>query len=337
MKSSQSIALLLVGFLFALLIACSKHSSSSAAAGGFHVELHPIALDLEKPERVAFGRLKLVGAFHLRSSDSRFGGLSGLAIGKDGRLYAVSDRGFWLSARMHLDRNSRLLNVTNWRIASLLTTTKRPVRNLFTDAEGLAQGPDGSFFVSFEQSHRIWRYPASPEPFSRPAIPVPLRSEMIEAPVNGGLEAISVLPDGRIFAIAEQHENKDGSFKAWMLNGDHWSELSYQAQAGFNPSDAVALNNGDVLVLERRHNLPLRFSARLALIKGNEIRPGGSIRGEEVLRLEPPITADNFEGIAVKEIDEGTMIFLVSDDNYFVLQRSLLLQFLLPNSGHAAH
>ncbi|HEX2227424.1 MAG TPA: esterase-like activity of phytase family protein [Candidatus Binatia bacterium] len=336
MKSSQSFALLLAGFLIALLIACSKHSSSSAA-GDFHVELQPIAVDVEKPERVEFGRLKLVGAFHLRSSDSRFGGLSGLTIGKDGRLYAVSDRGFWLSARMHLDRNGRLLNLTDWQFATLLTTTKRPVTNLFTDAEGLAQAPDGSFLVSFEQSHRIWRYPASPEPFSSPAIPVPLRAEMVAAPTNGGFEAISALPDGRIFTISEEHENDDGSFKAWLLNDNHWSELSYQAQAGFNPSDAVALANGDVLVLERRHNLPLRFSARLTLIRAKDIRPGGSLRGEEVMRLEPPLMADNFEGIAVKEIDEGTMIFLASDDNYFVLQRSLLLQFLLPNSGQAAH
>jgi hypothetical protein len=55
------------------------------------------------------------------------------------------------------------------------------------------------------------------------------------------------------------------------------------------------------------------------------------------MRLEPPLAADNFEGIAVKEIGEGTMIFLVSDDNYFFLQRNLLLQFLLPNSGQAPH
>ena len=337
MKSSQSIALSLAGFLIVLLIACSKHSSSSTTAGNFHVELHPIALDLEKPERVSFGRLRLMGAFHLRSTDSRFGGLSGLTIGTDGRLYAVSDRGFWLSARMQLDRDGRLLNLSNWQIASLLTTTKRPVRNLFTDAEGLAQASDGSFFVSFEQSHRIWRYPAAQEPFSKPAIPVPLRVEMTAAPSNGGFEAISALPDGRIFAIAEEHQNKDGSFKGWLLNGDRWSEFSYVALANFNPSDAVALKSGDVLVLERRHNLPLRFSARLTLIKANDIRPGGTLRGEEVMRLEPPLAGDNFEGIAIKEIGEGTMIFLVSDDNYFVLQRSLLLQFLLPNSGQALH
>jgi hypothetical protein len=44
---------------------------------------------------------------------------------------------------------------------------------------------------------------------------------------------------------------------------------------------------------------------------------------------------DNFEGIAVRETHEGTMIFMVSDDNYFTFQRTLLLQFLLPNSEKA--
>lgn len=331
MKSSQSIALLLVGFFIAWLVACSKHSSSSAASSGFRVELHPIQFDPENRERGALERLKLVSAFHLRSNHSRFGGLSGLAVGNDGRLYAVSDRGFWLSARMHLHSNGQLLNLTDWQIASLLTTTKTPVRHSFTDAEGLAQEPDGSFLVSFEQAHRIWRYPASPEPFSSPAIPVSLRPEMIEAPVNGGLEAISVLPDGRIFAIAEEHVNQDGSFKAWLLDGGSWSELSYVSPAGFNPSDAVGLKSGEVLVLERRHDLPLRFSARLALIKANDIRPRAALKGEQIVRLEPPLRTDNFEGVAVKETGQGTMIFLVSDDNYFSFQRTLLLQFLLPN------
>ena len=33
------------------------------------------------------------------------------------------------------------------------------------------------------------------------------------------------------------------------------------------------------------------------------------------------------------ETGEGTMIFLVSDDNFFPLQRTLLFQFLLPKNG----
>jgi hypothetical protein len=335
MKATPFLALLAAAFLGAWLAACSKYSKSSLAAGDFRVDLHSLELDPNDPKRIEFGRLKLLGDFYLRSNDSRFGGLSGLAIGTDGRLYAVSDRGFWLSARMHLDPNGRLLNLADWQIAPLLTPAKKRLPKKLTDAEGLAQTPDGTFVVSFEHAHRIWRYPAPPATLAGAAMPVWVPSEIARAPANGGLEAISVQPDGRILAIAERVENGDGSLKAWLIKDGHSDPLSYLPRSGFSPSDAVALKNGDVLVLERRHSLPVRFSARLTLIKANQIRPGATLKGEEIVRLEPPMQTDNFEGIAVRETREGTMIFMVSDDNYFTFQRTLLLQFLLPNSEKA--
>ena len=334
MKQSRFLLLLLLAvFLFAWFVACAKYSRSSAAAGGFRVQLQPVELDLNDPQRVQFDRLKLLGAFQLRSSDARFGGLSGLAIGSDGRFYAVSDRGFWLSAQIHLHANGRLADFTDWHIAPLLGPAKTRIKTGLTDAEGLAQAPDGSFLVSFEHVHRIWRYPGPPETLKGAATPIGLPDEILEAPANGGLEAISVRPDARVLAIAERLEYRGGSYRAWLIKNGRSERLSYVAAAGFKTSDAVALRNGDVLVLERRHDLPLRFSARLALVKAKDIRAGATLKGREKIRLEAPLRTDNFEGIAVKETAEGTMIFLVSDDNYFSFQRTLLLQFLLPNSG----
>jgi hypothetical protein len=333
MRSNQFIAFAAAALLVAWLFACGKYSGSSLAAGDFRVELHPIALDPEDPKRVEFAGLKLLSAFHLRSNDARFGGLSGLAIGADGRLYAVSDRGFWLSAAMHLHTSGRLLNLTQWQIAPILTPAKTAATKILTDAEALAQGPDKSFVVSFEQVHRIWRYPAPPETFAGAAVPVTLPDDALKAPSNGGLEAMTVRPDGQILAIAESLQNPDGSVRAWLINGRRSAQLSYLSEAGLMPSDAASLGNGDVLVLERRHRLPIRFAARLTRIKASHIRPGATLKGEELLRLEPPLRSDNFEGIAVTETPHGTMIFLVSDDNYFLFQRTLLLQFLLPSPG----
>jgi hypothetical protein len=300
------------------------------------VELLPIELDRRDANRTEFDRLKLLGAFQLRSKDTRFGGLSGLAIGADGRFYAVSDRGFWLSARMHVDARGKLLNLSDWQIARLLTPEKTPVSGPLTDAEALGRSADGSFIVAFEQAHRIWRYRPPPEIFHSAAVPVPTPSEILKAPRNGGLEAVSVLPDGRIFAIAEELENPDGSLHAWLIDNGHFGQLSYVPSDGFRPSDATALKNGDVLVLERRYNLLHYFSARLKMVKAQNLRPGAKLSGEELLRLDSPLTVDNFEGVAALETNEGAVIFLVSDDNYFRFQRTLLLQFLLPNTRSAA-
>jgi len=44
------------------------------------------------------------------------------------------------------------------------------------------------------------------------------------------------------------------------------------------------------------------------------------------------LAAENYEGIAVEQTSKGTMIFIVSDDNYSSFQQTLLLQFLLPDA-----
>jgi hypothetical protein len=328
-KSNFFIAALLVGGLSA----GGKYFVLPSAASDLHVELSPTEVDSRNPERAEFDRLKLLGAYELRSKDARFGGLSGLTIGTDQRLYAVSDRGFWLSARMLLDSNGRLTHLADWHIARLLTPEKTPVNGQLTDAEALAQAPDGSFVVAFEYVHRLWRYRAPPETLASPAAPVPTPSDVSKAHRNGGLEAVSVLPDGRIFTIAERLENPDGTLKAWLIGDGRFSTLSYHPEKNFSVSDSAALKNGDVIVLERRFSLPLSFAARLTLIKADQIRPGAALKGEELLRLEAPLRTDNFEGIAVMETEAGTMILLVSDDNYFWLQRTLLLQFILPKTG----
>ena len=56
------------------------------------------------------------------------------------------------------------------------------------------------------------------------------------------------------------------------------------------------------------------------------------LAGKELLKLEQPLAVENFEGIAVQQTSNGTMIFIVSDDNYSRFQQTLLLQFLLPDS-----
>jgi hypothetical protein len=331
-NSRLVIAFLVAAFVIVGTAARTNRYVWPSVSNTLHVELIPIDLDRRDPERAEYDRLVFLGAFLLSSSDPRFGGLSGLAIGVDGRLYAVSDRGFWLSAHMHLHATGRLINLSDWEIASLLTPEKRAVRKHLADAEALARAPDGSFVVAFEHAHRIWRYGAPPKGFLDAAVPVPIPSEILRAPRNGGLEAIGVLPNGRIVAIAEELQNRDRSLKAWLVDNGQSAQLSYVPSDGFRPSDAATLKNGDVLVLERRYSLFRYFSARLKLIKAQDIRPGAMLAGEELLRLAPPLTVDNFEGVAVSETNRGVMIFLISDDNYFQLQSTLLLQFLLPNS-----
>ena len=277
--------------------------------------------------------MTLAGAFHLQSKDRRFGGLSGLSFGKDGRLYAVSDRGYWLSARKDIDENGALTNLVDWEIGPMLTTAMIPVTGRQRDAEALTPARDGSLLVGFEGAHRIWRYSAPPNSVASAPIAVPIPAAVARAPANGGIEGITTLPDGRLLILTEQFTNPDGSVKGWLLDDSQTAELSYVPADGFRITDCAALDNGDVLVLERRYAPFAILSARVTRVDGKNIQPGARLAGKELLKLEQPLAAENFEGIAVQRTAAGTMVFLVSDDNFSSFQQTLLLQFLLPTDN----
>jgi hypothetical protein len=313
------------------LVSCSDAAVDRKTTHARLVELVPIEVDLKRVERRNFGALTLLSAFQLASKDKRFGGLSGLSVGPDGRVYAVSDQSYWLSASMLLDPDA-LKDLVDWRIAPILTTTKLPVRGSLRDAEALAQTRDGSFLVAFEGFHRIWRYSPPPKTFESTPVSVQIPSAVAQAPSNGGIEALATLADGRLLIIAEELENPDGSVKAWVIDDGQFTELSYLPGKGFRVTDCAALNDGDVLVLERRYVPFGILSARLTRVKAGSLRPGAKLAGKELLKLEQPLAVENFEGIAVQQTSNGTMIFIVSDDNYSSFQQTLLLQFLLPDS-----
>jgi len=327
--SNSRLASLVTPLLLLHLAACGIRGDAVFTQPSSLVELLPIDLDEKNPERRQFGRLTLLSAFELHSKDARFGGLSGLSISADGKLYAISDRGYWLSARMRLDSDGRLLDLFDWEIKRLLTPEKKPVSGLLTDAEALARAPDGSFIVAFEQVHRLWRYPPPPNTFDAPAAPVAIPREIAKAPNNGGIEAVTFLSDGRFLVITEEFENPDGSSKGWLIDNGRFTELSYIPTSGFRPSDCAALRNGDVIVLERRYAPFGIFAAVLKLVRRENIRSGARLIGEELLRLDRTLQIDNFEGVAVEEHPDGPIIYMVSDDNYHPLQRTLLLQFQL--------
>jgi hypothetical protein len=326
--------LLLVLFLVSLVYCLRLTTAQTTTNPPVAVELVPIDVDPKQPERRNFGSLTLLSAFQIESKDKRFGGLSGLSIGTDGKLYGVSDNGYWLSAKIEMDRNGVLLNLTDWQIAAILTVANRPVTGGLRDAEALAVAPDGSFLVAFEGAHRIWRYSPPPKTFESTPVPVQIPAAVARAPGNGGIEGLAMLPHGRLLALTEEFSNGDGSFKGWLIDKGQFAELAYFPSKGFRVTDCAGLSNGDVLVLERRYVPFGILSARLTLVKGNSLQPGAKLAGKELLKLEQPLAVQNFEAVAAQHTAKGTMIYIVSDDNYSPFQQTLLLQFLLPNAAH---
>lgn len=306
-------------------------TNAGAAAEPLHITTTPIALHQEDDQVQRVGRLIFLGGLHLKSSDQRFGGLSGLAVSSDGkRLSFVTDKGSWIQVSPRYDSRGFLIGIAAAQIGPLLRPDGQPVRRKRDgDAESLFRTKTG-FLVSFEQKHRFWHYRGTVSPFlSRPkSIGAP--KTLSRAHRNRGIEAAAVLPDGRLFALSENFP-KDAPYVAgWLRESGKWRAISYERTALFYPTGAAVLPNGDLLILERRFTFVGGFATRFVQVPVSALKGKKAIRGLELGRLEPPLVEENFEGLDIRRESSGrTLVYIVSDDNFFPLQKTLLMMFAI--------
>jgi hypothetical protein len=275
------------------------------------------------------GPLRPLGGLVLAPDMLGGGGFSGLHLAPDLTLTLISDRGHWAEARLLLE-DLTPIGLQPLRHGPLRDEAGKPIpRGFAGDAEALARLPDGTWLVPFERRHRIRAYRRLDGPGAYVAPPPGLEN----APPNGGLESLAVLPDGRLFAIAETFAPPDRPElrHTWLGVPGRWVPLYWQPAPGFHPTDAAVLPDGSALVLERRFSLLGGFAARLVMSAPDALpsaREGAVLRGEAILVLDDtPLPAENWEGVAVTRFGDQTLVALISDDNESILQRSLLLLF----------
>lgn len=304
--------------------------AATGAAGEIAVKAVPVALNPQGSGAKTVGKLMFLRGFELVSVHPGFGGLSGLDVSPDGkRLRAISDRGTWLTAALAHDSDGHLVTVDSWRAAPMLTPAGKPVRGRQRDAEGLARSSGDTFLVSFEGRHRIWRYPRALDGLPRP---VPAPRALNDAPVNGGLEGVTVLSDGTVLGMTERHANEDGSLKGWLMKQGSAHEIAYMPANGLNPTGLATLPDGGVLLLERRLTVS-GIHARIVRVAKDQLEQarrsaGTRVRGEILADLKHPMSVDNFEGLTFRRDRAGRMLlYMVSDNNFLPFQRTLLFQF----------
>jgi hypothetical protein len=318
-----------IGLVLALRPAFAE-APASAPGEAIAIRSTAVLLDAADPGKSRVGKLEFRGGLHLTSDDPRFGGLSALSVSGDGgRLVAISDQGGWLAAQLAYDERGHLAGVTGARMGVLHSPSGRPLEGKeFQDAESMAILPDGSVMVGFERHHRLWRFPAGGMALDNPPMPQRVPGNLYKAPLNGGIEALGSLWDGRLFALTEYWIDKD-MVRGWLGGGAGWWEIGYRFEGAYRPSDAGVMANSDLAVLERAYN-PNRgiIGIRVAQVRTADIRRGARLKGEVLAELLPPLTMDNFEGLACRANEKGeTILYLVSDNNFSDKQRTLLMMF----------
>jgi hypothetical protein len=276
------------------------------------------------------GSLKFLSGFELASSDPRWGGFSSmiLTVAGDG-LVAVSDFGDWLRLGLHHDVAGRLTGVGAAEMGFLPGPDGRALGSKgAADAEALAEGPDGGLLVAFERNPRIWLYDGAAPPFAAAPVAFPAPKAILALPRNGGVESLATLPSGDIVALAEGAEAATADIPGWLYRDARWHPIAWIRTLPYRPTDATVLPDGDLLVVERRYSLTGGPGARLSIVPAASIGPGARLAGRLLAELRLPQTLDNFESVAARAAPDGaTLIYLLSDDNRSLLQRTLLLQF----------
>jgi len=320
--------------MLAPLALCLGLVTACTAATGEPIALSadPVALVPGDDGTERVGRLEFRGGLHLRSLDSRFGGLSGLEIDADGgRMIAVSDRGWWVTAALEYGRDGDLVGAGDAAMWPLLGPDEESVAGTrLGDAEALRRDESGALLVSFEQRHRIWRYPGDTGLDEARPKRVPVPTGIRNAPANGGIEALAVLPESGLLAIAERLTAREGLLQGWVFDESAAVPVLYTFEDDFRPTDMTTLPGGGILVIERRFVPPASVSGRFRRFGPDRLAAGRVIDPEEVARLERPAIVDNYEGIAARRSATGEIfVYVISDDNYNLLQRTLLLMFAL--------
>jgi hypothetical protein len=82
-------------------------------------------------------------------------------------------------------------------------------------------------------------------------------------------------------------------------------------------------------VLKRKISFPQGFAAKLAIVDVAEITKNAVVGGDVIATLAAPLLVDNMEGIAITQDNGGTIVWLVSDNNFNIWQRTLLMKFRL--------
>ena len=305
------------------------------------ISARPITgFDKQNTDRQQFGRLRWRGGLELSSTSREFGGLSGLVLDDDGRrLLAVSDAGAWLMAELTY-KGTQPAHVRRAWIGPLRTRDGDPLtRSRDRDAEAvtLANGSldNGLALIAFEGNHRIGWFRITEAGPSAPLHYLENPREARRMASNQGFEAVSVLRGGpfkgSIIAFAERLEDERGHHTGWLWVEGKPQKLHLVDIGGFDITDAASLDDGGLLVLERRFRWTEGVRMRLRLIRPDELSPGAVMQGEVLFEADMAYEIDNMEGVAVHRGPHGeTVVSLISDNNFNpMLQRTLLLQFTL--------
>jgi hypothetical protein len=310
--------------LFAFLATVSGGAAEPLEVQVRQIETFGSGVGADKP-------LEFLGGLDVSSSSYVFGGLSGIDMIDPDRVLMIGDSSTFVTARL-VHEDGRLVGLAEAEIGSLFPDGD--MSKTSGDAEDVALDPNNrsrGVIVRERQAYAMLSFDLTdgrPENFEPKLVGVPDR--MLRS--NSGLESVAYTPAtsplaGEIIAIGERPMRGETDLTGWVAGKGKFSIVRHDK---YDVSSARFLPDGDLMLLERRYAPAFGIAMRLRRIAGDTIKVGARLDGDILLDAGMTSQIDNMEGLAVSQDEAGrTILTLVSDDNFSILQRTLILQFAL--------
>jgi hypothetical protein len=305
------------------------------AQGHIEIKSKPITFfDNKDHDLRRFGKLEFRGGLELTASSKEFGGISSLHMEPDGsRFLALTDTGRWLRGRITYS-GSAPSGIVDAEMAPMLGPDGKTLRaRRWYDTESLTEDA-GTVYVGIERVQQILKFDFAKSGFLARGIPIEVPADFRTMPSNGSLETIAMVPKGlplagTLIVISEAALDASGNNRAYFIGGPHPGVFTVKRTDDFDVTDCALLPDGDLLILERRFSV-LHSGSRIRRIAAADLRPGALVDPEVIFTADFGQQIDNFEGLGLHRTASGeTVLTLVSDNNFFALQRNLLMQFTL--------
>lgn len=274
-----------------------------------------------RPAALAPGQmtgLKLRGAWTLTADRPEFGGFSGLVV-RDGRIYAVSDRGWWMGAEL-LEQDGTLA-LRDAVIAPIRGPDGHRYDSSSSDAEGLTLNR-GRLMVAFERNHRVLRL--NPDGLTE-AVTDPGAFQRLRT--SKGIEALASLPDDRMIGFAEERDGANAPVFVIDSTGNVTESVL--------PVSWLQTVTGADMGPDNRLYLVLReFSALFGLSiqvmrygLGDDDLPLPE-SSEILAKLGQASGIGNMEGLSLEARPDGSIrLWMISDNNFADDQNTILAVF----------
>jgi len=329
-------AVIALAWLIGAMPAAAQTSPSAAPPHAIEIRAEPITgFDVRDPSRRQFGLLEFRGGLVLTSPDKNFGGLSAIRVAADGAHFiSLTDRGWWFRGRL-LYAGTRPSGIADAEMAPILGADGRPLATRgWYDTESIAED-GGTLYVGIERVHQIVRFNYGKDGLLARGRAIALPPAVRSLPANKGIEALVFVPKGlplagTLIAISERGLDKAGNLSAFLIGGSTPGAFAIKRGSRYDVTDAALLPGGNMLLLERRFGWDVGLAVRIRRIALGEIKPGALADGAVLFEADLGYEIDNMEGLSVHRAAGGEIVLtLVSDDNFSMVQRTLLLQFTL--------